>query len=245
LILAIYRFIDKLERHRMSTAPNLYDNRFYDAQMAGSYKSACVYAEILYRYYAPASIADLGCGRGTWLKAFKEFGADNLVGFDGAWNTQENMVDADITFVSCDLNVPLKLAEEDTKFDLALSLEVAEHLLPSSARNFVSSLVSLSDVVLFSAAFKGQGGRNHINEQPPTYWAALFSEHGYVPFDLFRASVWGRADVEIWYQQNAFLYVNKAAAAFETLVLKGASPISNIAFMDCVHPELYYRKLGT
>jgi len=57
------------------------------------------------------------------------------------------------------------------KIGVSGSLEVAEHLEPSSAGTIVQSLVSLSDVFLFSAAFPGQGRTNHINEQPHSYWA--------------------------------------------------------------------------
>jgi SAM-dependent methyltransferase len=227
----------------MNDLNKLYDDRFYDAQMSGSYRSAKVYAELLSTFFTLDSVADVGCGRGAWLKAFKERGAKNLVGFDGDWNAQGNMIEDDITFVQCDLNRPIKMAENDKKFDLAMSLEVAEHLLPSSAETFVGSLTALSDVVLFGAAFTGQGGRNHVNERAPTYWAALFSSRTYVPFDLFRSAVWGNQDVEFWYQQNTFLYARRESPSYAAILSKGASPISNVAFMDCVHPSLYYRKL--
>jgi len=227
----------------MNSLNKLYDDGFYDAQMSGSYRSAKTYAGILSAFFIPDSVADVGCGRGTWLKAFKERGATNLVGFDGEWNAQSNMIEDDITFVQCDLNLPIKMADNDKKFDLAMSLEVAEHLLPSSAEKFVGSLTNLSDIVLFGAAFTGQGGRNHINERPPTYWAALFSPQAYVPFDIFRAAVWGNDDVEFWYQQNTFLYIRKDSSSYATMLSKGASPMPNVAFMDCVHPSLYYRKL--
>ena len=52
------------------------------------------------------------------------------------------------------------------KFDLVQSLEVGEHLPKSAADTFVETLVKHGDVVLFSAASVGQGGHDHINEQP-------------------------------------------------------------------------------
>lgn len=226
----------------MNNLNRMYDDNFYDAQMSGSYRSAKVYAELLSTLFIPNSVVDVGCGRGTWLKAFKDRGAKSLVGFDGDWNTQDNMVADDIVFIPCDLNQPIKAPNDDT-FDLAMSLEVAEHLPPSSAEKFIASLTGLSDTILFGAAFTGQGGRNHINEQPSTYWAAHFSSHDYVPFDIFRPVLWGNTSVEFWYQQNTFLFVRKDSQSFANLLSKGASPLLNIAFMDCVHPALYYRKL--
>ena len=158
---------------------NLYDESFYKEQMSGSYESAILYAKYLSKILKPTSVADLGCGRGTWLKAFGELGVEKLVGFDGSWNSQNQMVDASITFVPTDLNQPLSNRSE--KFDLAISLEVAEHLHQESSKTFVQNIASLSDVVMFGAAYTKQGGTDHINEQPHTYWANMFIEAGYIP----------------------------------------------------------------
>lgn len=112
----------------------LYGHEFYDEQMKGSYESAKLYAGRLSRIYFPDSVVDVGCGRGTWLKAFKEIGVNSLAGFDGPWNSQDKMIEASIAFKACDLNRPIICNE---KFDLAMSLEVAEHIEPASAMAFV------------------------------------------------------------------------------------------------------------
>ncbi len=215
-----------------------YDDVFYQKQIDGSYKSARIYAYLLARVFKPLSVVDVGCGRGAWLKAFKEVGAEKLAGFDGPWNGPQNMIEPAIVFAACDLNRPIA-APAGEKFDLALSLEVAEHLAPASAPTFVESLTNLADVVLFGAAVPGQGGTNHVNEQPATYWAKLFAARGYAPFDYFRPLVWGDRRVDFWYQQNTFLYVRQSSAAHADLSVKGLVPLANPAFMDCVHPILY------
>ena len=86
-----------------------------------------------------------------------------------------------------------------------MSVEVAEHLQPASAETLIASLTGLADVVLFGSAYVEQGGADHINEQPHTYWDQLFRARGLVPFDLFRADVWGHPDVEFCYQQNCYV----------------------------------------
>lgn len=224
-----------------------YGLRFYESQMDGSLRSAKVYAAILSKIFMPRSAVDVGCGRGTWLKAFGEAGATRLTGYDGPWNTQENMVDQAIEFTGMDLNSPARVSAE--RFDLAMSLEVAEHLHPSTAEAFIGFLTDLSDAVLFGAAYPGQGGANHINEQKPSYWANLFGELGYLPFDLFRPVVWGSPEVEFWYQQNTFLYVRTGSKVAKLLAETGQKPLSNFLFMDCVHPALFEahsnRKLKT
>lgn len=230
-----------MDNYSQNTLSKFYGDSFYVDQMDGSYRSAQKYAAFLCSYYKPSSVVDLGCGRGTWLKAFKENGTHRVVGLDGIWNNQSNMIDQTISFYSVDLNNHIALPSNE-RFDLAVSLEVAEHLEATSASIFVDSLCELADVVLFGAAYVSQGGINHINEQQQTYWAEKFIENDYVIFDLFRSKFWGDTDVEYWYQQNAFLYVKNMSEAMNTLTQQGLKPLSNTAFMNCVHPTLYNLK---
>jgi SAM-dependent methyltransferase len=216
---------------------SLYGDSFYDRQVTDSLHTGRIYLKHLWRFLQPASVLDVGCGRGTWLKACHELGSKKLCGFDGDWNTQSQMIDSAIDFRSVDLNKPFAIAE---KFELAMSLEVAEHLDLLAAPAFVKSLTEASDTVLFSAAYTMQGGTNHINEQPHTYWALLFAEHGSVPFDLFRPVFWGAEDISFWYRQNTFLYVRQNSAAYTKLVeSNGFKPLADISFMNCIHPQLY------
>src|SRR5437899_5288440 len=104
-----------------------YDDAFYKSQLDGSFRSAVKYVDFLSTIYRPSSVVDVGCGRGAWLKAFKDSGVQRVVGYDGAWNNKANMVDHSIDFRSVDLNKPIVVADAE-RFDLAMSLEVAEHL---------------------------------------------------------------------------------------------------------------------
>jgi SAM-dependent methyltransferase len=214
----------------------LYDASFYESQVASSIQSARIYLKFLWQFFQPASVLDVGCGRGTWLKACHELGSKNLWGFDGDWNNQSLMIDSAVKFQSIDLNKPFSVPE---KVDLAMTLEVAEHLEPSTAPQFVKCLTDASDVVLFSAAYTKQGGTNHINEQPHTYWAHLFAEHDFVPFDLLRPVFWGNENVCFWYRQNAFLYLRKSSAPWRQIGTYGFKELVDISFMNCIHPELY------
>jgi SAM-dependent methyltransferase len=225
-----------------TVASEHYTDDFYDGLISGTLRSAARYVDFLSTLYRPMSVVDLGCGRGTWLKAFRDGGAKKVVGFDGPWNTQTNMVDQAIEFHAVDLNKPIS-TDRMERFDLAISLEVAEHLEASSASTFIDSLTRLSDVILFGAAFTLQGGTGHINEQPHTYWAQKFALHGYEPYDLFRPLFWGDEDVEYWYQQNIFLYVRKNSPIAGLLSSAGHPAMKNIKFMDCVHPTLYLERI--
>ena len=111
-----------------------YDDKFYQGFIDGSYKSAVFYADELLRLIQPSSIVDIGCGRGAWLKAFKQKGILNLKGIDGNWNNQGLMLDQEISFTPVDLN---NLPCPESQSDLAICMEVAEHLRPESADHFV------------------------------------------------------------------------------------------------------------
>lgn len=222
---------------------NLYGEEFYINQIKGSYGSAKKYVDILENIFSPKKVVDVGCGRGSWLKAFRENGAEILVGVDGPWNSQEKMIEDSISFYSADLSNPINIFESKS-FDLAISLEVAEHLESKYSKIFIESLVNLSSVVLFGAAFNNQGGTNHINEQNHDYWAEIFISFNFYPFDLFRSEVWGDEEVEFWYQQNTFLYVQKDSEVYLKLLEMGKKPISNLKYLNCVHPKLYEIKVN-
>lgn len=214
-----------------------YAEIFYQNQMDGSYKSASIIVPYFLKFHKPLSVVDLGCGRGTWLKAFKENGIAHVVGYDGHWNSQDKMIDPSVEFNQINLNAPKFEFQE--KFGLAMSLEVAEHLDPTVACDFVRALTSLSDVVIFGAAYSHQGGVDHINEQPHTYWAKLFQDLNFVPYDIFRPEIWGNKNIEPWYQQNTFMYLNKSSPLNKEFQMHGFKPMENLEFMNCIHPQMY------
>ena len=228
------------QKTQVREVKNSYDDSWYQDQILPAYRSAKIFLEHLHKVIKPKRVVDLGCGRGAWLKAFGEFGATTLVGVDGTWNSQEKMIDTSILFFGVDLNKPISIAQG--KFDLAISLEVAEHLHPESAGTFIRSLTTLSNVVVFGAAYTGQGGTDHFNEQPHSYWAEIFNDIGYVAYDYFRPALWGKVDVEFWYRQNTFLYVKQGSSEESQLLEFGLQPISNLKWMNCIHPALYESK---
>src|SRR5690348_14041749 len=90
------------------------------------------------------SVVDVGCGSGSWLRAFQKNGARSIFGVDG--NATPVLDIPRERFFRTDLDKPFKLKE---RFDLAVSLEVAEHLAPASADPLVRNLTHLAPAVLF------------------------------------------------------------------------------------------------
>lgn len=222
-----------------TTLAKHYDDEFYRTQVSDSLDSARLYLGHFWTILQPASVVDVGCGRGAWLKAAGELGARRLIGLDGPWNRAVQMIDPAIAFQQIDLNSSFVLPQ---RCDLAISVEVAEHLEPARSAAFVHSLTECADVVLFSAAITGQGGENHINERPHSFWAELFAQEGFAAYDFFRPAFWEDRRVCVWYRQNLFLYVRRASAAQQVLTRNGFAEIATLPLMNCVHPEILISK---
>ena len=194
--------------------------------------------KIIFDIFKPKSILDVGCGRGAWLKKSKELGTEKIYGIDGAWNNGK-LIDDQIVFESVDLNKDFKF---NNQFDLTLCLEVAEHLDKKIAKNFISCLSKTSNVILFSAAFKYQGGVNHINENLHSYWGELFTNNDFLVFDIIRPNIWDNNKISYWYRQNCFLYVRKNSIEHKSF-FKNYSFLENLKLMDSIHPEMFFRKV--
>jgi SAM-dependent methyltransferase len=209
-----------------------YTTSFYTQHLSGSASSAHALLKRLFAYFLPRSVVDVGCGHGTWLSAAGDLGATELLGFDGHYVDQSALLIDRTQFMATDLNQPFIA---DRQFDLAISVEVAEHLPMARAESFVADLCRTSNVVLFSAAAPYQGGEDHLNEQWPEYWATLFRRQGYRCFDLFRKSFWRNANVESWYAQNAFLFVKADNPLCDALSQFRADD----SVLSLVHPEIF------
>jgi SAM-dependent methyltransferase len=159
---------------------------------------------------SPRSVLDVGCGVGTWLLAFQENGIQDLAGIDGDHVRAANFLVDPSLFHPQDLS-KLEGVMPPRTADLVVSLEVAEHLPTQSSAAFVRFLTACAPLVLFSAAIPGQGGTNHINEQWPAYWEALFKKQGFTRLDPIRRHIWQDHRVEWWYQQNIYLYASRDA----------------------------------
>jgi SAM-dependent methyltransferase len=196
--------------------------------------SASIVVPYLLEYIEVERVIDIGCGLGQWLQVFQASGATEAVGIDGAHVPRElRKIQQFHEFDLTDLPGLKKFLKTSfpEKFNLCLSLEVAEHLPEGLAREFIALLASLSDCVLFSAAIPNQTGENHINEQPHEYWVGLFAENGYTCCDIFRKKFWNNASINWWYRQNMFLFIN------ENCLLKKA--IANQYDGNTyIHPEL-------
>lgn len=161
----------------------------------GVIASAEALVPILVDEFAPGTVIDVGCGEGWFCREFTERGV-TAVGVDGD----------DLPNVSHRVDLTEPPYPPLGSFDLAVCLEVAEHVEPRYAPTLVEWLCQLAPVVVFSAAVPGQGGPGHVNEQPPDYWAALFAEHRYEGSGALRDRIWDDRRISWWYRQNLLVF---------------------------------------
>lgn len=215
---------------------NPYSHEFFGWMRAESLASARVVVPMLLEIAPIRSVVDVGCGDGTWLSVFQSEGITEFLGVDG-FDVAETQLQIPLSsFIRRDLSRPLQL---ERTFDLAIALEVAEHLPEERAPSFVRELTSLAPIVAFSAAIPGQGGNNHLNEKFQDYWAEIFAAENYVPFDFVRARLWNDPAVSFWYAQNLIVYCSKQS--FASLHLDAVRIVPPLAL---VHPRLHARSIA-
>ncbi|MBB6142480.1 SAM-dependent methyltransferase [Silvibacterium bohemicum] len=214
-----------------------YNAAFFNSQKDASLISAGVVIPRVLSLCDSKSVADFGCGVGTWLRSFTELGIGDITGIDGEYVSDALLVIPKDHFVRADITQPLELKRT---FDLVMSLEVAEHLSNDRATTFIDTLTKHGDVILFSAAIPSQGGTHHVNEQWPQYWTSLFNARGYTCIDCLRDALWDDDRIAWWYRQNMFIFVaSHRLSAYPKLMAEAARP--RHLPLALVHPGFMYK----
>lgn len=214
-----------------------YNDDFFDLQVRGALQSARVVAPILLNLIKPTSVIDVGCGRCAWLRAFQENGVKVVKGLDGPYIDPPKLLIHPSFFYAVDLS---KAFEIDGQYDLAVCLEVAEHIPEANSQILIRALTQAAPLILFSAAIPGQGGTGHVNEQWPSYWRSLFDERGFRMLDPIRRHIWQDTRVEWWYRQNILLYASSAAIAQST-TLQAEEKLATCADLEYIHTAILSR----
>ena len=117
-------------------------------------------------------------------------------------------------------------------------MEVAEHITTENSEKFIKYLTDKAPVILFSAAIPNQGGTNHINEQWLEFWEEIFKKNNYKLIDCIRDKIWRNDNVEMWYIQNIFIFVENDYLQ-KNEILKNELKTHNISPYSIIHPKLY------
>lgn len=205
-------------------------------EVAGSEGAAQRIVPVILDLVGPiASVVDVGGGTGAWLREFQRNGVPKVLLVDVPAVRPSLLIDPS-AFLPADMSVSIPALP---RMDLAMSLECAEHLPPAQSSALVDRLASAADVVVFSAAIPSQGGKGHINERPPAFWAELFAARGFTRRDVLRPRLVHHTSLPWWYRQNLFLYTAASYVPRGTLARDAAELLPGD--LDCIHVDVLAR----
>ena len=191
----------------MRPLEDIYKRQFFGRRDSLAWRAEPVCSAIK-SVFEPTSVIDVGCAIGDLVKGFLDLGIISY-GLEGSERAFEFLMVPEKCVFHEDLRIPITLP---FCFDLVLCFEVAEHIEPEYAGQFVSNLTGMSNRILISAASPGQGGHHHVNCQFPGYWDSMFKGFGYEPIHGIAERV--KAKLEPWkhkpgikaYYQNLLYY---------------------------------------
>lgn len=147
--------------------------------------------------YQPKTVIDVGCGIGDFVSWLLRNNIDAF-GIEGSNNVERHLaIPVDHVFIR-DLRDPLDITD---RYDVAMCIEVAEHIEEEFADQFVLNLCQLSDILVMTIAGPGQEGHGHYNLQEKAYWIEKFNSQGYFRHEYDEGSIrypWGPNPSHRW-----------------------------------------------
>lgn len=159
----------------MQPLEKIYGPRFFARRHRLNWRAPIV-CKAIRDVLAPKSIIDVGCATGDLVAEFVIQGVQAF-GIEGSTACLQHLECSASRLFLFDIRYPLP--KGIGRYDLALCLEVAEHIEPEYAHQLIQNLGLLSGRILISAAPPGQGGHYHVNCRPPEYWVELFCIHAF------------------------------------------------------------------
>jgi len=138
--------------------------------------------DIIVGNFKPESVIDWGCGCGFLIERLYRHGIDKLLGIEGSRDVMEFWKSEIIKIVQSKLVIAdiIDFVDTDGQYDMAVCMEVAEHLPEEKADDLVKKVVlSAKNYIWWTAAQPGQDGDGHINCQPICYWKDKFEHNSY------------------------------------------------------------------
>ncbi len=197
---------------------SLHDQYYSEAYYAScddgkwAVESAPYFSEDIIKELQPQDIIDVGCGLGEYIEAFQKAGVKGH-GVELATEAFKKCVAKGLDVASVDLT---NAKELPWQADVVYTIEVAEHLPASGAKNFVRLLTKAARKhVVMTAARPGQPGLNHINCQPKSYWIGMLAEEGF-DIDQSMTDRWEAANrnrpVAPWFAENLMVFRRRVTA---------------------------------
>lgn len=193
----------------LSNPESIYKQKYYKRHLDQYRNWQIDIAEMFVKYYHIKSVADFGCGVGSFLEGCLKGGAHKIRGYELNRDNAEPYIPAYIkqyiekADITSEINV--------NGFDCSWSVEVAEHIPEELSNKFIDNLCRASNrMIFFTAARPGQPGTGHINCQPKQYWIGKISKYGF-EYDQTASQWWSdiwknKTDAESWVIKNFMLF---------------------------------------
>ena len=186
----------------------IYDSHYFESTVEGpAVDSAETISQSILNDLGPNTVVDVGCGTGALLEALRTRGCQ-VFGLEYSTAALQYCKERELDVQKFDLESENLV--EDRTFDVAISMEVGEHLPEKTADRYVDLITRLSNVIVFTAATPGQGGDDHVNEQPHSYWISKFQSLGFA-YDESLSIRWrnswrGTDNVASFYHRNLMIF---------------------------------------
>lgn len=177
---------------------------FYTDTRKGKLQSIQTASAMIVETFAPKDVVDIGCGEGLFLTELHKAGVQ-VVGCDIS-EAALTLSPKDFLIFQADATKPVRF---NRTFDLCISVEIAEHIPTKYSKTLVQNVTRASDTVFFTAAYPGQGGVGHINEQPAEFWYKLFEAEGFAldePLTMDLRKRMEDAGVIFWLYKNLMIF---------------------------------------
>ncbi|MBW8864345.1 MAG: class I SAM-dependent methyltransferase [Verrucomicrobia bacterium] len=198
---------------RTASHQEVYDERYYNFVDKTALANAPVMARTLAGRFRVRRVLDVGCGGGALLLELSKCGIE-VSGLEYSDDGLRRCAERNLAVSKFDLENKDQVAVPGARYDMVTSFEVAEHIPEGLADRFLDVLIGSSDLVVMSAATPGQGGLDHVNEQPHEYWINKFKTRGYSydksETDSLRLE-WRNSSIDPWYSANVMVFKKSAA----------------------------------
>lgn len=183
------------------------DDYYREGMEPEAAKAGPLLSRLICSEFRPTRVIDVGCGTGALLDAFRQAGCDTL-GLEYSEAALKFCRSRGLDVRKFDLEKDA-WTDGDRNFDVVTSIEVAEHLPERVADSYVALLTRLAPVLVLTAATPGQGGVDHVNEQPHDYWIRKFEARGH-RFDPALSERWRQelreGGAANWYSRNLMIF---------------------------------------
>lgn len=138
-----------------------YDLAFYEKHRKYYQRGVLNFKKWIDDNFDYASIVDVGCGQGDFLKPFEDAGKE-VLGIDFSKGATDGLVIKPEHYFDHDLTQPLSISSRH--YDVVYSLEVYEHIPDEFELTYLKNLMSFNaKTLIVSCAAPGQIGRSHYN----------------------------------------------------------------------------------